>query len=147
MIDDANGELAELDGDRDKADAEREEYLRRQQQVRAQSTKSTWTPLRVVGWVAYAVALGFFVAFIVQVLNESDPNAGASLVLPTVAIAFCVIGLWCALGPVLAESRSRGRRIRNLIIAAVATVVVGGLLVPVIASFGGLIADLLSNFV
>jgi NADH:ubiquinone oxidoreductase subunit 6 (subunit J) len=144
MMDDHDGELASFAADREKS-AEHEEYLRNREAVLAASGHRDVTPLRVIGWVAYALAVVVFILFIVQLDVSSDPNGAAPLLLPIIAICLCTVGLWCALGPVLWESRSRGRRARNVVIAIVVNAIVAPLLVPLIVSVGSLIADLIGN--
>jgi hypothetical protein len=127
------------------SDADRAEYLRRREAVLAKGGHRDAGPLRIIGWVAYALAVVVFVLFMIQLGLSSDPNGPAPLLLPIVTICLCSAGLWCSLGSVISETRSSGRRARNLVIAIVANAILAPLLVPVLVSVGSLIADLVSN--
>jgi hypothetical protein len=89
------------------------------------------TPLKIVGWVAYLVALVILVVFVLESIHGSIPTSQQLYPLPGLAAAFVVIGVWSVLGPFLYASRSTATRAGKYVLAALATVILFPLLVTI----------------
>ena len=91
------------------------------------------TPLKVVGWVAYLVAIVLVVVFIVESINGKIPASQLLYPLPGAATVFLVIGIWSILATALWKSRSTATRTGKYILAVLVTIVVYPLLVTIVS--------------
>jgi len=97
--------------------------------------KPAW--LRIVGWIAFAVALVLFVVFVVLWVRGDIPRSQQSYPLPGLATGFLIIGIWTALGPWLYRSRSTATRVGKYVLAGVFTIVI----YPAVVAIVGALAE------
>jgi len=91
------------------------------------------TPLKIVGWAAYLVAIVLVVVFIVESINGNIPTSQQLYPIPGAAAALLVIGIWSTLATVLWKSRSTATRAGKYILAVLVTIIVYPLLVTVVS--------------
>ena len=140
-----DGQLQNADKLRRDAEA-RAEYLRNQQAVAAAPVDSRrWTPLRIATLVVGVVALSLFVATVISYYNSPQQDGPSNVLLPTVTSIAVLLTAWFAILPFLIESRSTGARLRNILIAAVATAVLAVVFIPLFVDLSSLVADLIYN--
>jgi hypothetical protein len=134
------GAVADRDPEFDEA---RAEYLRNREAVAAAAKTSVrWSPWRVATLAVAAIAAGLFVATVVSYYRypqeEGPTNTDLPIAVSVAALAIC----WLVILPFILEARTVGRRVRNIIIAAVATAILLPLLIPLFVELGSLVADL-----
>ncbi len=100
------------------------------------------TPLRVVGWAAYLVALVLFVVFVVMWIRGDVATNQQLYPIPGIAAGFLVIGIWTALGPALYKSRSTATRVGKYVLAVVVSVGVFPTLVTIVSGLAGWLVSL-----
>jgi hypothetical protein len=91
------------------------------------------TPLKIVGWGAYLVAIVLVVIFIVESINGNISSGQQLYPLPGVATVFLVIGIWSTLATALWKSRSTATRAGKYILAVLVAIVVYPLLVTIVS--------------
>jgi hypothetical protein len=102
--------------------------------------KPLW--LRIVGWVAYAIAVALFVVFVVLWIR-GDISRGQQLYpLPGFATGFLIVGIWTALGPRLYRSHSTATRAGKYVAAVVVTVIIYPAFVTAVATVAEYIVSL-----
>jgi predicted anti-sigma-YlaC factor YlaD len=100
------------------------------------------TPLRVVGWAAYLVALVLFVVFVVMWIRGDVATNQQLYPIPGIAAGFLVIGIWTALGPALYKSRSTATLVGKYVLAVVVSVGVFPTLVTIVSGLAGWLVSL-----
>jgi hypothetical protein len=99
--------------------------------------------LRIVGWVAYTIALALFVVFVVLWIR-GDISKGEQLYpLPGFATGFLIIGIWTVLGPWLYKSRSTATRVGKYVLAVVVSVGIFPTAVTLVSAVAGWIVSLI----
>src|ERR1700744_176125 len=135
-----DGRLRNADKVRRDAEA-RAEYLRNQQAVAAIPVDSRrWTPFRVAAATVGAVALALFVLTVASYYNSPQQDGPSNVLLPAATSCAVLLTAWLAILPFLIECRSTVARVRNLVIAAVATGVLAVVFIPLFVDLGSLVA-------
>jgi hypothetical protein len=102
-----------------------------------------WTPLKIVGWVAYLITLVLFALFVILWIRGDIPKGQELYPLPGIASVFLIVGVWTVLGPALYSSRSAATRAGKYVMAAILTVVFYPVIVTGVSSLAAWIVSLI----
>lgn len=130
----------------DRAAAAREAYLENQRAVLASArAKRGLSPFVIVSLIGAVFTLGFYVATVVSYYNDPQEQGPGDVTLPTLTSIAFMATIYSLVLPYLLEARTVGARVRNLVLAAVPSVVLTLFGIAIFVDLGSLVADLIYN--
>jgi hypothetical protein len=129
-----------------RASAAREAYLQNQQAVVASAkAKRGVSPFAIVSLIGAVLTLGLYVTTVVSYYNDPQEQGPGDITLPTLTSIALMATIYSLVLPYLIETRTVGARIRNLLLAAVPSVVLTLFGIAIFIDLGSLVADLIYN--
>jgi hypothetical protein len=126
--------------------AAREAYLQNQQAVVASAkAKPGLSPFAIVSLMGAVLTLALYVATVVSYYNDPQEQGPGDTTLPTLTSIAFMATIYSLVLPYLLEARTVGARVRNVVLAAVPSVVLALFGIAIFVDLGSLVADLAFN--
>jgi hypothetical protein len=130
----------------DGASAARAAYLENQRAVAASAkTRRRLGPFAILSLIGAVLTLGLYIATVVSYYNDPQEQGPSDITLPTLTSIAFMATIYSLVLPYLLESRTVGARIRNVVLAAVPSVILALFGIAIFISLGSLVADLIYN--
>jgi hypothetical protein len=130
----------------DRATAARAAYLQNQQAVVASAkARRGLSPFVIVSLIGALLTLGFYIASVVSYYNDPQEQGPGDITLPTLTSIAFMATIYSLVLPYLLEARTVAGRVRNLVLAAVPSVILTLFGIAIFVDLGSLVADLIYN--
>jgi ABC-type phosphate transport system permease subunit len=130
----------------DRATAARAAYLQNQQAVVASAkARRGLSPFVIVSLIGALLTLGFYIASVVSYYNDPQEQGPGDITLPTLTSIAFMATIYSLVLPYLLEARAVAARVRNLVLAAVPSVILTLFGIAIFIDLGSLVADLIYN--
>jgi hypothetical protein len=130
----------------DRATAARAAYLQNQQAVVASAkARRGLSPFVIVSLIGALLTLGFYIASVVSYYNDPQEQGPGDITLPTLTSIAFMATIYSLVLPYLLEARTVAGRVRNLVLAAVPSVILTLFGIAIFIDLGSLVADLVYN--